>query len=639
MYKRLLLLWIIVGVALSLYAWFIRSSLVVTAASVTLSLAGVVALLIKQDKPYFGYTVGKPGVFVISLTAFLVLFTTSLVIFAARPDPYIRPLAYYILTSLATGALILSAATSDTDHRGQAVMVLLGAVGLGLSLEWTVTLMYPVTVGLDPWYHQWYTQKIINDGGIQAIGQRLPLFHLIAAGTMLLTKLPYNLAVMWSVSLLQVVADVLLLYKIGSIAIGKRVGMIGAVLLATASWHVWFGYWTIPNTLALPETLAAVYLLMRWYRDNWKPAIPLLVALCIATLFTHTMAMIWVGLAIGVAIVRVVVCRWQGQRRHSLGRTIATFGVFVAVIAVWSLWQGDYLTTLKDVLTNPNVIGDYAYNYHPSPQEVAVGSIVFPNTSLFRETWIAGNARETLFNVSGMLLFFGAALVGVLILAKSKSWGSYVWWMTGLGTLTLAVGCVPMLFGVSVLQQRWWYLSQACLALPLAAVVGLGLYTKRRTVIAGVLALTVLMTFLAAVGRPDNMDNQTFSKNQLVRYALTGPEVATLIRIHEEHPGAILGLDGYYLTAARQTLGYGQALKDWGYRKLTNTSPNLLSGEFGNVKADIILLRQMLVDDPIADGGGVIYHLTYDPKVVIQEQGWEMVEDNGSVAIFIKKGY
>ncbi len=637
MYKRFLWAWIVTGIALSLYAWFARDSLVVTAASVAFSLAGVVALFIRHHRISYGFVLGRPTTFAVSLTAFIILFGASLVAYAARPEPYVRPLTYYILTSLAAGALLLSATTSDTSRRRQTITILLSAIGLGLSLSWTVTLMYPVTVGLDPWYHLWYTQKIINDGGIQAIGQRLPLFHLITAGTMLLTRLPYNLAVMVSVSLLQVVADALLIYKIGSMVLSKRVGMIAAVILATASWHVWFGYWTIPNTLAVPETLAAVYLLMRWDKDRWRLAIPLLVTVCVTTLFTHALAIVWVALAIGTWLaVKAIESRREGQLQFPVKAT-GLFVLFVAVAAVWGLWQCDYIWTIRAVEADPSVIGDYAYNYHPQPQEIVAGIVMFPGTGLYRETWMAGNVGETLFNVSGMILFFGVTLVGVLLAVRK--WHRMTWWVYGIGIIALAAGTVPMLFGVSVFQQRWWYLSQAFLALPIASVTCPWLWSRRRVAVAGVIALLTLTVFLSAVGRPDNMDNQTFSQNQLVRYALTGPEVATLIRVHKEYPDAVLGLDGYYLTAARQTLGYSQTLKDWGDEKLFNTNPNLLSGDFGNVEVDIVLLRQTLIDDPIADGGGVIYHLLYDPKLVIEKQGFELVEDNGSVAVFIRKGY
>jgi hypothetical protein len=135
------------------------------------------------------------------------------------------------------------------------------------------------------------------------------------------------------------------------------------------------------------------------------------------------------------------------------------------------------------------------------------------------------------------------------------------------------------------------------------------------------------------------MDNSTFSKNQLVRYALTTDEVAMLDQVHQKYPDAVLGLDGQYLTAARQLLGYAATDKDWGDSKLTLVTDNLLTGNFRSLNASVVLIRRDVVNNPIGEGGGVIYRLGYDPKLVIVEQGFRLVEDNGSVAVFVRDGY
>ena len=660
LYKRLLWIWLVLGVGVTLYAGLVRGSAVVAVSAGLGTAPGLAALLldwvrarpsITKPSTIKPSTVKLPFWWLASL--FCILFSASLVAYFMRPVPTERPLVYYALTALSAGVLVLTALSCHLT-RPRSYLIVLGAILLGLSSEWSVTLMYPVPVGLDPWFHYWYTNKIIIDGGIQEIGARLPLFHLIVAGTMLATGLQYTLATMVSVSLIQVVVDAVLIYWIGKMVFGRQVGLVAAILLTVSSWHVWFGYWTIPNTLALPEVLAVLYLVIRYHQGRWLPAIPLLVTVCALSLFTHSMAMLWALLALATALLVCVVDNIKQHRTPIIPKkAVAGVAVFMALLSV--LWlQAGYWSTIGIMVTGPPSSTPGEYVYATSPQEVRIealpppqsqqpppqssDSVSFPETNeltAYRETWVAGSLTETLFNVSGMFLFFSCSLLGVLL--AIRKWHPTVWLLIGFGFAALVIGYAPVVLGLSALQHRWWYLAQSLLALPLAFVV-----CKAATSKVGAVAVSLgvsCLVFLMLVGRPVNMDNQSFSKNQLVRYALTQEEVSVLVRMHDKYPDAVIGLDGYYLTAARQLLGYSQRYADWGDRRLFLITDNLLSGDFRSVDADIVLLRHTVFTEPMGDGGGVIYKLQYDPREVIVKQEFDLVEDNGAVAIFISKGY
>jgi hypothetical protein len=190
--------------------------------------------------------------------------------------------------------------------------------------------------------------------------------------------------------------------------------------------------------------------------------------------------------------------------------------------------------------------------------------------------------------------------------------------------MILSIGYFPMLFGMSVIEHRWWYFAQILLALPLAFVV-MGA-AKIKLWVAGL--LVAIMAFLSIVGLPVNMDNHTFSQNQLVRYALTQPEIDALHDIDRLYPKGNIATDAFYATSAVHMLSYNIVSN-----RIVPITDGLLSGDFSG-DYNIILIRQEILDHSIADGGGVIYRINYDPGEVLGKQGFVEVYNNGAVRAY-----
>ncbi len=76
-----------------------------------------------------------------------------------------------------------------------------------------------------------------------------------------------------------------------------------------------------------------------------------------------------------------------------------------------------------------------------------------------------GNLGELVIDSLGMFLYIGIALIGVLMMLRYSSLNK-AWAILCLGTLFISF--MPPLFGYTILKERWWFLSQAFLAVPLA---------------------------------------------------------------------------------------------------------------------------------------------------------------------------
>ena len=115
---------------------------------------------------------------------FFGLFALSILSVHFRPELYQRPIFYFALTALMAGVIACQFFTSGRRHAG---LVLIQIVLLGLRIAWSQLLIFPSLLGVDPWHHSAFTNRIIDEGLIPMgyAYSRLPLFHLMIAATSL----------------------------------------------------------------------------------------------------------------------------------------------------------------------------------------------------------------------------------------------------------------------------------------------------------------------------------------------------------------------------------------------------------------------------------------------------------------------
>jgi len=542
---------------------------------------------------------------------FFALLIFSIVCVYFSPEPYIRPLPYFVSTAFMVSVVAVEILFL-TSSRLSNYLTLCEIALVGLSLEFSQILIYPGVVGIDPWMHQSFTLEILNTGHIpMGFGySNLPLMHLMAGSTCLLTGLDYKTAVMLSISFSQVLCNMLFTYILGSFLLNKKVGLLGSLLLMTASWHVNMGFWTIPNTMGSIFVLPIIYLLIKVRRGY--PFLGILLAMFVmgVSIVTHTITALFIAILLLVSwLVSQIRNPVNGKREIPI--VFSIFILFaVGMLSWWTYVSGD-ITTLADLIK----VGFSASTWvNPAPSEVVRYASSLPFS-------------DQVFDNLGLFLYFAISLIGCLYMF-SRRFGSYYTSIVAVGgVMPLSLAFFALITGRSIIEARWWYFSQMLLALPLAVSMFLLCLSLKSKL--GRSLLLVCLTFslsLFMILSPEvDMDNPVLLKNSTIRYALTGSE----LRAMEVAPivwSKKIGTDTYYFKCM-SSLSYSTE----------DISEQIYSRNYSVCQDMYVLIRREIVTHPFRFGA-YTYKLQYDPENTLDDQIFSKVYDCFSVNGYVKSG-
>jgi len=405
--------------------------------------------------------------------------------------------------------------------------------------------------------------------------------------------------------------------------------LLAALVVAFSSWHIFFGYWTIPNGMGLTLVLLAVYLVIEhnYSRNRW--AFGAFLATLALLLLTHPLAVVWLIALLCIWLILIGVPMLAREHRLPPVRRVVLPLVGVGV-TVGMLGKIGFLHHIRDLvfvyrLSLVRIGTTPLPGLAPPPEQTVVPPSAANTMPLFADT-IASPSWEFAFNSLGMVLGFAIAIAGCLWLLHKHYRNTPSLLVVLAFSLFLVLGIVPALFGVSVIEHRWWYAAQAFGAIP-AAVAIIAIHKMGKGIVATI--AVVGLSFLMMVGLPCNMDNYTFSKNQLARYALTQGELDAAEWAIGEYDGDI-GVDTYYTFAAN-------VLPESDDR-LVGINTEILSNDYESLNCSAILIRDAVAYEPFAVGNGHVYKLLYDPNTVLTEAGYELVYSADGVNGYTKGG-
>lgn len=547
-------------------------------------------------------------------------FFGALASYVLRPEPYERPPVFFVLISLSIG--ILSAKILMAKEP-RAVTTLAQVAATGLTLVWTVMLMFPTVVGMDSWTHRELTQRIVSEGVAGFKWHGFPIMHYLVASWMKVTGLPYHRAIML-VPFLQTVGNTALLFLIGRRIASVRAGLLAALIVSFSGWLIFFGYWVIPNAIAVTMLLLAVYLIIRYQEGGSAWLIPAILVTAGVLTLTHILATAWLLVMLVLLGASMLVSRTRiGKVLPALA--VAMFGGAIAVWIASGFWEN--MMQFIHYRFNPETIGlTLLPGSMPNPSSIIgscppVGIALPPSTSGLYTDTLASASITALYNAAGMVLGFLLAAWGGLYLLAKRNRNHLPLFLVAAFIFVLAGGTIPSLFGASLIEHRWWYVGQAFGALLIAPLI---VALRPATLRIGAAVLVAALSFLMITGLPANTDNTAFLSSQTVRYALTEEEIGAVLFIADNYEGTI-GVDAYYTLV-------GHVLPEHRSR-LLNISTSYLSGNYDEA-GDVVLVRDAIAYRPFAFGEGNIFVLNYDPNRKLIEEGYTPIYDAGGV-----KGY
>lgn len=313
-------------------------------------------------------------------------------------------------------------------------LMLLQIILIGISLQLGQVLIFPNVVGVDPWYHQLYTSKILESGFIPGGSySKLPIFHLIISCFSLLTDLQYKYSTIISIGLLQVIVNILFVFLLGKFLFNKSVGLLSALLLAIANHHINMGFCPIPNTLGCLFILIILYLLIKLRPEKPLRCTSLVIFFMIVLIMTHTVASTGMAIALFMFWFASQIYMWFIESRDKTSLSLAV--LFSAMMFGWWIYVSGHISTLARLL-------EWGFNidigfFGKSPQQV----LGYLETIPF---------SEQLFNNIGMFIFFSLSIIGCFFMISKKHGNSKSFVMACIGITPLAIGFFSLITGFSV---------------------------------------------------------------------------------------------------------------------------------------------------------------------------------------------
>jgi hypothetical protein len=616
----------VLAIPLTIYFRIVIGNPIYTMGGVIVFLVCLAYLLLRRRSPTFALVQAEaaPRMYLLLNILFFCLLTYSIAAFYLRPELYTRPLGYFV--ALAAMAAVLAIEILFLPLRKSAAyFALFKIIVIGLNLAWSQLLIYPSLVGADPWYHQMFTLKILHAGHIPSgyhQYSQLPTMHLMIGGTMLITGLDYKMATMFSVSLLQVVCNIMFIFLLGKFIHSAKAGLLAALSVGTANYFIQFSYTPVPNTMGVVFIPIIIYLLFKLRQEKPKVSICLSVLFIAAVLLTHTVAtvmLVAVLFLIWLAFELYKRLRYQAAERAWVF-LVVTLVLTAAGLSYWArdpfIWRNlsDLVRAFEAALLR---------GFAPLP-----GNLTPLQAAVVQYQTHVVPVSEQLFNQLGLFSFYGLAFVGSFAMLGRSLRNRYGFALVIASLLILAANFFVILPFQSWLVPRINHLLQILLAIPVGtAFLWLASLPGRKIASACLIGTIVFaLSFLMVMSPQLNRDNRTFSANTIVRYAFTESELQAFDTASTFYDGEI-GIDGYGVRPLQLTLAPSN--------EISSIDDQLFSRDYGDCRDMLVMIRKEVVVNPweISDLGP--FRLDYDPRQALMKQGFSEVYDNGLVSGFV----
>jgi hypothetical protein len=584
----------------------------VYAVGITLLIGGCAAYLLLRTRilsAAFGPTRVAHRTSLALSAAFLVFFSCSVASAHSSAEPYVRPVSYFVFTALAVATVAGEILACDL-RGGRLFFTLCKMVTIALSLRWSVVLLYPGVVGVDPWEHA----KLVGD--LLALGHVspdagtyyfLPCYHVFTGMTSLITSLGYKYATMLSVNSLQAIADVLFVFLLGRAAFSQRVGLMAGLVLTVANYHVHMGFWTIPNTMGGTILAVAVYVLLTTRESHPLTGGLLLMLLMVSLILTHTVSSACMAVLLFTFwLAGRAYAGTYGDRPTTPEHSNTALLFTAAMLAYWMLISGTiakFATLLREIFGGPLI----PYSPQVSPQ---------------------APASQQVFAYLGVVLFYSLISWGLFYMI-SKSGNKRSFLLAAGGIALLGVTAAGTIVGVtSLLVTRWIYFSQVLAVLPIAVTIVLlyGLIGRKVAAVVLPVAVVTILAFFMVISSQVNIDNRAFFDHP--RAAFTASELAAMQTV-----GAIWG--GPVATDAYGSVPMVHKLNYQTNVNLFVFDDSFINRDYKPYRDKLLLIRNEIIGRAFGTATRASVTLDYDPRASLDSDGFCQVYTCGTAYGFV----
>lgn len=472
-------------------------------------------------------------------------FTIAHLVLLFRYDQYQRPLSYFILIALCALIVLIESFHSNRRYENH---ILVQILLIGGSLVLSQFILFPDLLGIDPWSHRALTMQVVENGHLPTDGYSysfFPLFHILIATASLLLDVDYRMGTFISISLIQIICNTLFIYLIAKkIFKSSSVNLVAALFLVLGNVHIMMCYWPIPNSFAGIYLPILAYLIIQINQCNKKIIFSgILFLVSLAIIFSHTIASMFAAILFFIS--HVAISLYNKIFTKANFTTIIMPIAFTVAMYSWWIFTSGRFETLVEIIQN-----QFSSEYFVKLSDV-MGSMSYVTPLI-----------EKLFNYVGFFVYFSLSIIGVLFIFKNRNFLAENWihgMIITLFTITpLSLGFFTLIFGMSIIQDRWFYFAQL-FAPVLVAVALLILYNRcTKPILIVLFALASFLFIFSLIINPTaNVDNHQFSPHSSMTYALKESEISGVSTFSEHYDGIIktdsllagtMKFDGYHLS-------------------------------------------------------------------------------------------
>lgn len=556
---------------------------------------------------------------IMSIIIFIIL-SNCLLSVKLRSCLYERPTIFFILISIAVGLVTLSILYNNSIKFN-----LVWIICIGIILSWSQLLIFPGLLGVDPWWHQMFTNKIIESYFIpnDLIYSKLPIFHINIAITSLITGLDYKLSSITSSSFMIISCNSLFIYLIAnSIFEDVRVGLLSSLVLITANLHINGSYWLIPNSFASIYLIAGIYFILKYEKEKTIVGTILAMLIMACLVWTHALVSLFMSIVLASFYLgdRIYNILYLDSLNKTVPRVIKInmFVLFTVFMISWWSYVSGHITELAKLFS----WGYSIDNYFIASRPVGFTENILEKRSLF----------ESLFNDLGANLFFGLSIIGILSMISRTS-NSYRFIIAIIGSIPLSIVLFSNFLGLFIYTNRWLFIAELVLSIPLAVSI-ITIHRRagpnRWSSAVFIFVLVLVLTFIMIMSPHANVDKPMFSESTAFRNALTESELKSYETVSGFFKNFIK-TDQYYSDS--QMWYYNRPKK---YKSIGDFSEEIYTQNTPKLSEYPILIRKEIVNKPIKAFGLVIPDLGYDVNMYLKNKKFSIMYDSNSVKCYIK---
>lgn len=626
-------------------------------------------LLIRKKASLNFIQIQSHSTYLLIISSFFCLYTSSLLSIYFRPNLYERPLIYFILTSLMVGVIDIELFFEKVNRQ----LVLFQIFSIGASISWSQLLIYPNLIAIDPYWHQMFTSILINlhhipDGYSYSM---LPMFQLYIALTSLITGLNYKFATMLSVSFLQILCTIILIYSFCTILYEDyKVGLLASLSVIVCNQQIFMCFCSIPNGFSTLLTLYILYIFLKLKTKFLLISKSLSIIFMFVLILTHTITSLftaivlflyWFGynLSTFISAVCQIFCKitnliMLSNRKLDINRLIScivhknltsnlqqirdTVFIFKKVssenfdnVEIKGLSRSSPIPLIYAILFAVSMFTHWIYSpvfedifgeiissgfdqyaiVHPPPINLLSGSSVI-------SLW------EQIFNNIGTFSFFGLSFIGCFYMSSKKYRTCNTFNFAVIGLFPLFLGFSSLITKHSIIEHRWWYFAQLFLSIPFAVSILLITNSLKKNHLKPIFSSLLLIgvSFLLIMSPPANTDNHIFSPNSTTALSFTTSELQAANTVSRIYDGNMYTDD------------YSSDCYIYGYKFHPNDITFSAYLDMKNITAlskHLVLLRRDILDGKPFLVYSLPVQLNYDLRSLLNGQYFSKVYDCGSV--------